>query len=204
MKPGRSQSGATEPIRCVPSRERTLRNSESFSLFRNRCLCPPSCCRVLADNVMAPTPAGALERAEREVAGRYEAKLREIESSMHQLISQNRALKAEVQHWTSSEPGKAQPTNLSTSASIDNGRRTAWSSMEGMSMRRSEDGGGDQYRWRDQSFGVDPDDLENQTRGRLGEAGNSRACARAKLEVSTCENRKRWGVPHLLRFLPTL
>ena len=50
---------------------------------------------------MQPSATAAAERAEREVASRYESKLGEIEAAMRELVGQNRTLKDELRRWTS-------------------------------------------------------------------------------------------------------
>ncbi|KAL3927572.1 MAG: hypothetical protein SGPRY_002761 [Prymnesium sp.] len=69
-----------------------------------------------------PSSANAVERVEREVAGRYESKLRQIESSMRQLVSQNTSLKEELTRWTSNDSDDWMPS-LHTSKGVGGGRR---------------------------------------------------------------------------------
>lgn len=77
--------------RLVAEREKLMEISNMLRADLNR---------VLAESFVAPSAAAATERAEREVASRYEQKLTEIEGAMKQLVGQNRTLKEELRRWT--------------------------------------------------------------------------------------------------------
>jgi len=75
--------------------------------------------RVVSDGFRAGggDGAAAAERAEREVAARYDAKLADIESSMRELVAQNRALKDELRRWTAADGFEPPPRPRPTPAS---------------------------------------------------------------------------------------
>ena len=80
----------TDLSRLVAEREKLMEISNMLRADLNR---------VLSERFVAPSGSAA-ERAEREVASRYETKLAEIESAMTELVGQNRALKHELHQWT--------------------------------------------------------------------------------------------------------
>lgn len=77
--------------RLVAEREKLMEISNMLRADLNR---------TLSESFVAPSSAAATERAEREVASRYEAKLTQVESAMRELVGQNSTLKAELRRWT--------------------------------------------------------------------------------------------------------
>ena len=75
--------------------------------------------RVLSDSFVAPGAMAATERAEREVASRYDTKLAEIEGAMRELVGENRSLKDELRRWT------AEGTDFASSSHPIGGRGRA-------------------------------------------------------------------------------
>ena len=73
--------------RLVAEREKLMEISNMLRADLNR---------VLSESFVQPNAHAAAERAEREVATRYESKLTEIESAMRELVGQNRSLKEEL------------------------------------------------------------------------------------------------------------
>ena len=78
--------------RLVAEREKLMEISNMLRADLNR---------VLSESFVQPSATAAVERAEREVASRYETKLTEIEAAMRELIGQNKSLKEELRRWTS-------------------------------------------------------------------------------------------------------
>ena len=84
--------------RLVAEREKLMEISNMLRADLNR---------VLSESYVAPSAATASERAEREVASRYEHKLSEIEGAMRELVGQNRTLKEELRRWTADAEASA-------------------------------------------------------------------------------------------------
>ncbi|KAL1514532.1 hypothetical protein AB1Y20_003629 [Prymnesium parvum] len=147
--------------RLVAEREKLMEISNMLRADLNR---------VLSESPAPPSSTIAIERAEREVAGRYEAKLGQIESSMRQLVSQNRSLKEELHRWTASEPDewRASRRAISTSRSFDR----AQSDGEAEEGEEEEEYG---EAWRGEA-------RRPRSAAGGGEVSGARARARAKLE----------------------
>jgi hypothetical protein len=84
--------------RLVAEREKLMEISNMLRADLNR---------ALSESYVAPSAAAASERAEREVASRYEHKLSEIEGAMRELVGQNRTLKEELRRWTADAEASA-------------------------------------------------------------------------------------------------
>ena len=92
----RLEAAEADLTRLVAEREKLMEISNMLRADLNR---------VLTESFATPNPQVAAERAEREVATRYEAKLSQIEISMKQLLGQNKALKDDSRTLDSTDRG---------------------------------------------------------------------------------------------------